>query len=312
MTSVLRGIVGHDRPVGFLSGLERTGRIPGGLLFHGPVGVGKHTVARAWLRRLGCEEATGCGRCPSCIRYDSGNVADLEFVGVEEGKTLLSIEQIRKLREWFSLAPYEASRRTAVVDDAHLMTEEAQNSLLKLLEEPPREGLLILVTNEPARLLETVISRVQSLYFPALRDEEVTAVLVQAGWERDRAEGAVALSQGSPGRALALGDEADELVERARELLDRRVGPFTFAEAVCGSARGAQLREVATRVVGTAIDLAARDLSEALVDADDARPERFERVIALLIEAQRSIRGNISPRLLFESTKILVNRALAS
>lgn len=306
MTAYLDGVVGHERPLAFLSGIERTGRIPPGLLFHGPAGVGKHTTARAWLRRLDCENGTGCGACGSCARHDGGNVPDLELVGVEEGKSLVSIDQLRRLREWFSLAPYQAARRTAIIDDAHRMTEEAQNSLLKLLEEPPRDGLLVLVTCEPARLLETVVSRVQPIYFAGLADEDVLRVLEREG--PGGGASALELAHGSPGTALALSDRADDLAARARELLDRRVGPFTFAEAVCGKSRGQALRDHASSVIAAAIDLAARDLAEA---AGAGGAERLERVVGLLIDADAAVRGNVSPRLLFESTKILVNRALA-
>ena len=218
------GVVGHERPRAFLEGVLRTGRIPTGFLFHGPAGRGKRLVAEHCLRRL--------LKDPSC-RLE--NHPDFDLVAAPEGKTLIPIERLRDLREWFSRRPFQADRRVALFEEAHRMTVEAQNSLLKLLEEPPRGGHLILVASEPSGLLETIHSRLQRIYFGPLQGDEAAALVARgANVPMEVAGECLMLAQGSPGLAMelaraAVSGEAGPLDEVAA-LLDPRAVPFETAE----------------------------------------------------------------------------------
>ena len=316
-------VQGHHRAKSFLVGVERSGRIPPGFVFYGGRGRGKAMAARAWARRLFCKESRACGSCSPCRLFDSGNFADFSEIGVEEGRTWISIDRVRELRKWFSLAPFEADRRIAIIDDAHMLTEEAQNSLLKLLEEPPGKGLFILVTPEAGRLLETIHSRLQRVHFGPLDDEEARRVLLAAGQASgQRLDLAVSLARGSVGRASELleDDRLEKVVQLAHSVFDRREGPFGWSEkALGGGGRGRNLRGESLDVVDVAIEIASRRLERPGEEgplANDSLRElssaAIESLIAELLDARRRILSMSTPRLVFEAAKIKLHRVLAS
>lgn len=307
------GVVGHARALAFLRAVLRSGRVPTGFLFHGAAGRGKRRVARAFLGAL-FDGASSLENDP-----------DVELVTVEEGKQRISIDRLRELRQWFSRAPFRGDRRAALIDDAHLMTPEAQNSLLKLLEEPPRHGLLVLVTPEPGALLETVHSRLQSLYFgPVSGPDAVKLVAAGSSLPPAEIEAALDLAQGSPGEAMALlGDAAtQEALAMAPVLLAPRPGPFAFAEelfSASGMRTLAVARERCRLLIETAITFTERRLvalhglggrEETLVapDLEAFAPEDLEEVLEELFLAQRRIAANVAPRLAIEALKIALAR----
>ena len=323
--SAFEEIVGHAGVLDFLSRIQETGRIAPGLLLHGARGRGKSRIARAFARRLFCVEGTGCGVCHSCREFLSGNHPDLETVALADGKSRIAIAQIRELRERFSLAPFEATRRIAIIDDAHLMTEEAQNSLLKLLEEPPGHGLIMLVTPDPGGLLETVHSRLQALHVGPLSDGEIVEVLRrEAEIDAVEARRILPLARGSAGTALQLlrDDRTALVIEAALRLFDLKTLPFSYAETVSGGRAGGQAaRDQTTRVLEAAAELLSRRIAiEARGEApgsDDVlagkfRPpvETLEKIQDLLLEAMRDVGRNVSPRTLLEALKIRLHREL--
>ncbi|MEZ6194454.1 MAG: DNA polymerase III subunit [Planctomycetota bacterium] len=307
------GVVGHERALDFLRGVLATRRVPTGFLFHGDSGRGKNLVARRFLARVFGD--------PEC-RLE--NHPDLDLVSVPEGKTQIPIDRLRQLREWFSRAPFEAEHRAALVDEAHLMTVEAQNSLLKLLEEPPRHGLLVLVTSEPSALLETIHSRLQRVHFGPVGGPEAEALVArESGADAERSRAALALAQGSPGRAIELLRESGEgdPLEEVAALLDPRRPPFAFAESFFApghrrapaAAREAALDAVdlATEAVGTALaETAAGREPSALPALARRSPEFYERVLECLFGARRRILGNVAPRLVLEALKIELGREM--
>lgn len=319
-------IVGHERPRGFLRGIEERDRIPTGMLFFGGKGRGKRTVARAFVRRQFCRSRIGCGACRTCIRLDAGSFGDFDVVDVEDEKTRIGIDRIRRLREWFTLAPYESDRRAVLIDEAHLMTEEAQNALLKLLEEPTGRGFFILVSSEPGLLLETVRSRVQELSFGPLSEDQLRQVFIRQG----RALGedlalVLSLARGSAGRALELaeGGKAKALLAAAESFLDRRVGPFGFAEKTLGGRGKARDQRAETiEFLETLGEILMRALAARFGSGTPARGievlasreldlEAFEGLLSLCAESMRAVHGQISPRLVLESSKIRAHRLLA-
>lgn len=307
------GVVGHERPRSFLEGVLRTGRIPTGFLFHGPAGRGKRLVAEHFMRHL-LED-------PAC-RLE--NHPDFEFVTAPEGKAQIPIERLRVLREWFSRAPFQADRRVALFDEAHRMTVEAQNSLLKLLEEPPRGGHLILVASEPAKLLETIHSRLQRIYFGPLQGEDAVS-LVARGAEvaTEVARRCLGLAQGSPGLAMELAREAavgdGGPLEDVAMLLDPRQAPFETAERFFAPAhrRGNAGREALLELLDLAVQAVGDGaLAEVRGETGNARGNvptaARETILEAIFEARRRVLGNVAPRLLLESLKIEIARACAA
>jgi DNA polymerase-3 subunit delta' len=202
-------VIGHDRLKDLLSRALREARLPPALLFAGPEGVGKRTLALAVGRALVCERRGGdaCDGCASCSRALRGLHPDLRTI--EPETSAIKIEQIRDLVREVAGRPFEGSARAFVLDDAHALTEQAANALLKSLEEPPPTSHLFLVTAAPQGLLPTIRSRCQTLRFSPLPEGLLEAHLKERlGLSAEEARLRAILSQGSLGSALAFESEA--------------------------------------------------------------------------------------------------------
>ena len=189
----------------------QAGRIVHALLLVGPHGTGKKSMAGLLAQTVLCGgkgENKPCGACPSCKKCESGLHPDIHYVRKEEDRKQILIRQIRELTETMSLASYEGGKKIAVIEQAELMNQDAQNALLKSLEEPTGDSLYILVTTAPGALLPTVVSRCLQLRFRCLETDECVRVLKNRGMDEEKARLLSALSQGSVGRALEIdGDE---------------------------------------------------------------------------------------------------------
>jgi DNA polymerase III subunit delta' len=200
-------VLGHDRIKKLLQEALQRNRLPGSLLFTGPEGVGKRTLALAAARALLCDTRSGeaCNACPPCNRTAKGLHPDL-FVLEPEGTTVKSIkiEPVRDLVREIVARPFEGPARAFVIDDAHLMTEQAQNALLKSLEEPPATSHVMLVTAAPQALLTTIRSRCQTLRLGGLPASQVEGYLRERqGLAAEEARLRAALASGSLAAALS-------------------------------------------------------------------------------------------------------------
>lgn len=323
MSAAFEKILGHTNAKAFLAGVQETGRIASGFLLHGDAGRGKLLLATSFIQRLFCVNKTGCFECPQCRRFAAGSHGDFEIVKQIEGKSRISIDQLRDLREWFHRAPFEADRRCAIVDDAHLMTEEAQNSLLKLLEEPPAHGIIFLITENPQGLLETIHSRLQSIYCGPLAESEICDFLHEnvEATDEEIAHAAV-LSNGSPGTAiLILADETSRVTqEAAARLFDLKTLPFGYAEMVSGGrSTGAETRAKVTKIFDAAMLMVSKQLEHTVNGATTKPPipslapfsvEVLHEAQLLLLDAVDSIRSNTAPKSVLESLKIRMHRVV--
>lgn len=189
-------------------------RLAHAYLFRGPEGVGKQLFARGLTAAVNCKQAeglSGCGICSSCKKFAAGSHPDFLLVSPEKGA--IKIGQIRDLIKKLSFAPYEAKMRVVLLEDVHTMRQEAANSLLKTLEEPPENNLLILTADSAGNVLQTIISRCQTVPFYPLTFEETTDILTQQDDTLDP-ETAILLArlaEGSPGKALLF--QRKDLVE---------------------------------------------------------------------------------------------------
>jgi DNA polymerase-3 subunit delta' len=218
-------VVGHERAVARLVRSATDDRVPGAILLLGPPGIGKRAVAEALAARLVCAAPVGgdaCGTCAQCTRVAAGTHPDVRIVVRDEDRRDVRIEQVRELSRWLALQPLMATRKVAIVDDAHCLNEHGQNALLKTLEEPPGRSVLILVSSSAALLLPTVRSRCQLIRLDPLPADMVARVLVARGVVAERAGQLAAFADGSPGRALAMdGDRETRARERVLEALPR-------------------------------------------------------------------------------------------
>lgn len=197
-------IIGHDRPISLLRGMLAGGTVPHALLLSGPRGIGKATAALAFVRALHCRELPDdcCDQCGSCDRFLRLVHPNLLMVSPEEN--VIKIAQVRAMQEQLGYRTVGAGRRAVIIDQAETLNSSAANCLLKTLEEPPGDTVLVLVAHETAPLLPTLLSRCQRIVFAPLSDADMQAVLERMGVEPEAVRSIAGHAQGSPGRALAL------------------------------------------------------------------------------------------------------------
>jgi DNA polymerase III subunit delta' len=202
--------------------LANAGPFPS-LLFSGPQGLGKSLLAVWFAARNNCEnprsEAPWACSCKSCRLYLRNAHPDLFWLKRQPGKTVLGVGEARELIQQLFLRPYQARQRVCIIDEADRLTDEAQSALLKTLEEPPPDNLLILVTHQESKLLTTVLSRCRIHRFAPLTDEVLLQWLERLGCPQDAASRYASLAQGCPGRAQELW-EKPALWEAQESLLD--------------------------------------------------------------------------------------------
>lgn len=200
-------LYGQEKAKKILVRMSASGRLSHAYLFRGPDGVGKQLCAKLFAARLNCEYPLadgGCGSCPSCRKYLSGNHPDITVVRPENGS--IKIDRIRKLCRSLAYPPYESAVRVVILEDIHAMRPEAANSLLKTLEEPPENNVLILTAETSREILPTIISRCQIIPFYGLTIRQTVAVLSDhlPDIDGDEAVLLAKLSEGSPGKALLI------------------------------------------------------------------------------------------------------------
>ncbi len=179
-----RPVIGHEKLVADLKTLARRGALAHGLLFHGPSMTGKRSTAQALARFL--ERGMGAGAfavpAPGEVLQDAMTV-DLAFAKQIDParKDSVSIDAVREIRNFLWRKPVASPKRTLVIDEAEFLTVEAQNALLKVIEEPPASSLIIVVSSDLDSLLPTIPSRLQKTYFGAVPEPEIAAWLAAGG-----------------------------------------------------------------------------------------------------------------------------------
>ena len=205
-------------------------RIPHAMLLHGPAGTGKAVLATLLAQRLLCPTPSpssyACGYCPSCKLLAAATHPDLITLQPEEGKAVLAVDQVRSMVEEFAFTPQIAQRKVVLLQPAESMNNNAANSLLKTLEEPPGEAVIILLSHTPARLLPTIRSRCQQFAFPAPTHAESIDWLQQQITTEDDPQQVLQLAPGAPLKALSLSEPAllQHHQQMGQELLDLLTG----------------------------------------------------------------------------------------
>ncbi len=307
-------------------------------LFHGPDGVGKELAAMGLAQALVCTEQpwVGCGTCAACTRAANRNHPDVTWVMPEaeqvergiSGRSDFSatpsrdirIEQIRKLQERLAFRALEAPHKVALLVTAHAMNQPAQNALLKTLEEPPRDTVIILISSAPDKLLPTIRSRCAKAAFGPLSVDFIAQKVKAAAKKKDAVDDALArqiaeMASGSLARALALDPAAllrrKEIIEAFEKLSpDDASGWISLAEVLGEDRPTAEaaldvlqvwFRDVALAQVG-ATGLVNADLSALATEAiERVSPARLQRRTGLIVEARNAItQRNGSVRLQLE------------
>jgi len=194
-------LYGYENLVRDIRRLIDTRQFSGGYLFFGPSGVGKYTCALHVARYMHDKNFDSPG----------GILQDLLVVGEQEAQGSIGIEEIREAGHFLHMTPTIAFGRVVIIRDAHRCTDQAQNALLKILEETPSSGIIIVIAHDPGALFDTVSSRTRNLYFPRLPDNAILDFLRDYG----KMKGEV-LSEGARYASGSLG-RAQRFLEKKRE-----------------------------------------------------------------------------------------------
>jgi len=204
-------IFGHQRQVETLRHGVVSRRLHHAYLLMGPTGIGKKTIVLTLAKAIHCTEKNGdsCDKCSNCARIQAGNHPDVHVIGPLEGKKEISIEQIRDVQKKLNFRSFSGGMKIAILDPATLINWSAQNALLKTLEEPPPESLLILISPTAGGLLPTLRSRCLCISFGSLPRNFVAQFLIsRKGKKPEEAEFLAAISMGSLAKAISMGQDA--------------------------------------------------------------------------------------------------------
>jgi DNA polymerase III subunit gamma/tau len=209
-----KDLVGQEHVTGTLANAIKNDRVAHAYIFSGARGVGKTTAARILAKAMNCVNgptAAPCGVCDSCREIAAGSSLDVIEIDAASNR---GIDQIRELREMVRYAPAASRSKVVILDEAHMLTGEASNALLKTLEEPPDRVIFVMATTEPENLEDTIRSRSQHFHFRALTFNEIADRIRFIAKEENLtiADGAVAviarMAEGSMRDALSLLEQA--------------------------------------------------------------------------------------------------------
>jgi len=171
------GLLGQQEIKQKLTGIVSTGKINHAYLFSGADGIGKMTFGKEFAAMCMCTQSSNgrrCGKCKSCVLFESGNNLDLKIIEPEEGKSIISVDAIRdELQEDILKAPNFSAKRVYIIDQAEKLNEQAQNALLKTFEEPPSYVTILLLCSNVQSMLDTIKSRSVIFEFRRNSNEDI-------------------------------------------------------------------------------------------------------------------------------------------
>lgn len=171
-------ILGHEKPLAIINAYIEGAAFSGGFIFSGPEGIGKRMTAQIIAQKLNCSAADKpCGSCESCLKIEKLSHPDLHII--QNGQAQIKIDDIRGILREASFRPYEGIMKIFIIDNAHKLNPDAANALLKTLEEPPKDALVILITHKPQNIIKTVLSRCKRIKFYPLARARLETVLVK-------------------------------------------------------------------------------------------------------------------------------------
>jgi len=212
---------GNRQQIDFLKSALNKNRLAHSFLLLGAEGIGKKLLAIEFAKFLLCDNPGkdgACGKCQSCIKCTANAHPDLHIFSQKEFDWI-KIEEMRKLQLDLSLSAYSGKWKIAIIDNAHMLTPEAANCLLKTMEEPPRESLIFLIANRIDSIPETIISRCQRLYFSPLSSLSIEeAIIEDSSANKSEVRFLTKFCEGRLGRALVLARDKELFVNKNRLL----------------------------------------------------------------------------------------------
>ncbi|MBN2830843.1 MAG: DNA polymerase III subunit delta' [Candidatus Omnitrophica bacterium] len=241
-------IKGQDAALEIISANQEAGRLEGGYLFVGPGSVGKKMAAKVLSQSLNCvlDNNDACGVCPSCIKIEKNQHPDVHIIPQEAGEDInpvrnhsatingygvsngIKIEEVRQLQKEINLKAYEGRFKVFIIDNAHKLTPEASNCLLKVLEEPPKRSLIILITDKPGILFKTILSRCKVIKFKAQDREGLKEALKENyGLDPGFSHFLAYFCEGRIGEALRLKELG--ILKTKNNIIDKLLIPASFS-----------------------------------------------------------------------------------
>jgi DNA polymerase-3 subunit gamma/tau len=258
-----RDLVGQSHVTETLANAIKNNRVAHAYIFSGARGVGKTTAARILAKALNCVKGPTpepCGECDSCKEIAAGTSLDVIEIDAASNR---GIDQIRELREMVRYAPASARNKVVILDEAHMLTGEASNALLKTLEEPPERVIFVMATTQPEDLVDTIRSRSQHFHFRALTFAEISGRLKEiAEKENLKIE---------PGAMAVIARMAEGSLRDALSLLEQ-------ARAYCGDTiPDKEVRELLGVVPDDALDELVGAIAEGSADRALALVHTFQK-----------------------------------
>ena len=295
MREYFKRLLGNTETKNRIGSLIDSGRMPHAFLITGAHGSGKMTLALEVAAALNCErrEQTSsplpCGKCDACRRIYESNFTDVKVLEKPKDRATIGVEPIKLLREDMFLSATESDCKIYIIDDAELMTPEAQNALLKVLEEPPTKIVVMLLTTSPDKILTTIKSRVQHISTTLFGDGELEKHLCAKN------ESARMLKMAAPDRLKAIVTSSGGRIGEAEALMDKK------RAALCESERECVLQIVRSMRHGKSYG----ELYAAMSSLPTKRTE-LNRMLELLLSALRdliTVRHSNVARLLFFTSR---------
>ncbi len=229
MKEVFKELYGNDAAKNRISTAALEGRLPHAFLIDGPEGSGKYTLATLIASMLNCEgredrgASVPCGVCNNCRRIREGIFSDVRVLERQGDRATIGVDDVKELRKDMFLSATESGYKIYIIRDAHRLTAEAQNALLIVLEEPPKNVIIMLLASGTDRILTTIKSRTQYIAMSRFTAEEIERYLVSHhSVAPERARLAALGADGRIGRALRLTSPVSAAEEEERrELIDK-------------------------------------------------------------------------------------------
>lgn len=210
---MFENLIGNEKIKGNLISTLKKANISHSYMFVGTKGIGKKEFAKEFAKGILClnEEQKLCRNCKSCIEFDNDNNPDYYEVKLEDEENSIKIETIRNMQKRIQELPIVSNRKVYIIDDSEFMTKDAQNCLLKTLEEPPKFTTIILIVSNENRILNTIKSRCLKLYFNDISSDELKSYIDKN--ISDFTPSMLSACQGSVGKAININKNKDIYIE---------------------------------------------------------------------------------------------------
>jgi len=323
-------IKGQDRAISILQSYLRQQSGASSYLFIGPQGLGKFLTAKTLAKAVNClkESTDACERCAYCLKIEKNQHPDVHIIDIcafkpEEAPTdvdsqAIKIEYIRQLQKDINLKPYEARKKVFIINDAHNLTAEASNALLKTLEEPPQNSLIILVTSKADLLFKTIISRCQIIKFSPLKRSQLEEIIRRDySLDENLAHFLAYFCEGRIGQALVLKDKGilieknriiDEIILLPKPGPDYRKGPDREELRKYLNILATWFRDIYLLKIGMPhAELINFDRKKELLRSmGNYSFGALDEIIRFISDALLYLEQNINPKLLLSNLKVAI------